>query len=132
MREISGSIEGSSLTIKPSRLAASMAAKLDSSSWGRADNRVQREAKAPRRLVHPTHFILRRGIVGVPQDRDPIELRHGRLEQLEPLRTVLARQQRQAGDVAARMGEAGRETDADRIAGDADDRNRRRRFMRSE
>jgi hypothetical protein len=64
------------------------------------------------------------GIVGVLQDGDPRRGWNGLLQQLQPLARELARENRQAGDVAARPREVSDEAVADRIADRGhDDRN---------
>ena len=66
----------------------------------------------------------------IPEEGDPIEVRDRCLQELEPFRAEIGRQQRQARDVAARPGEFRRKTDADEIPRNANNRNRGGQRMR--
>ena len=89
----------------------------------------QRDVKTRRGLVQSSLFLG--GSPGeITQEGDAMEVRDGRLQELEPFRAEVGRQQRQARDVAARPGEFRRKTDADEIPRNADNRNRGGQRMR--
>ena len=89
-------------------------------------DRGEREAQARRRVAHLFEDHRVGDVVGIPQQRDARRRRDDLLDELQPLRAEVRRNNGVAGDVAARMRKALHQSGPHRIADqDHDDRDGR-------